>query len=105
MQHYKKMGPSWIWACVSMTFFFSFWVDFLYNHSPDTEWFRKPRPPPLDYPNALATPDSTQLKEKETLKFKYAIDSGLYKNPRYKVVDGKKVFDRFAGVNQPMERI
>ena len=105
MQHYKKLGPIWIWAAVSMTFFFFFWVDFVYNHFPDELWHRKPRPPPLDFPDPISTPDTYQLQTAQTNEFKYAVDAGIFEKPPFKIVDGKKVYDRFAGVNQPMDVI
>ena len=101
-QHYKKLGTIWVWAFVSGTFFYSFFIEYLYNHYPYVEFFRKPLPPPWDHPDPFTTPDSNFAKLKTLNAYKYAVDSDLVADPDVKLVDGKKVYGRFVGVNQPM---
>lgn len=38
----------------------------LYLHCPDEIWFRKPLPPPLDYPNPFTVPDTIKLEYSKT---------------------------------------
>ena len=103
LQHYKKLGTIWIWAVVGFTFFLSVFVEYLYNHYPDVEFFRKPLPPPMDYPDPFTTPDTMQLTQSSQLNWKYKRDAGVYKDIQFEVIDGKKRYKRFAGVNQPMD--
>ena len=105
MQHYKKVGPAFIWIFVGGLLFIMFGIETLYNHYTDVEHFRKPLPPPKDHPSPLSTPDTKFMKAKETKMFKMKVDAGLQNQPQFEIIDGKKRFGRFAGVNQPMDFI
>ena len=39
-----------------------FVYEYLYLHCPDELWFRKPLPPPLDYPNPFTNPDTIRVE-------------------------------------------
>ena len=105
VQHYKKLGTSWIWFAVALSFPFMLWVEYMYNHYPDVELWRKPLPPPLDKPDPFSTPDSAVDRAQNQNGWKMRRDAGVYTEPKMHIVNGKKVYDRFAGVNQPMEII
>ena len=105
LQHFKKQGPLFIWIALANAFWLYFGLEFLYQHYTDDEYFRKPRPPPLDHPNDTTTPDSKLIAFKKTPEYRYALDSGQIKPIQVSLVDGKKVIDKWAGVNQPMEFI
>ena len=60
-------------------------------------------PPPLDTPDNFVSPDTKMYKMfKEDLEYKLKIDNGDAVKPPFEIVNGKKVYDRFAGVNQPI---
>ena len=105
MQHYKKLGWIWIWAVVGMTFFITMWWEMIFNHFPDAEYFKKPLPPPLDHPDPFSTPDTAVFKSKQENGWKMRRDAGLHADPMMDIIDGKKVYSRFAPVNKPMELI
>ena len=77
-----------------------FIAELVYADFPDPEHFRKPLPPPLDYPDKVFTPDSKWYKAyKENLNYKLAMDNGDVGKPVFEIIDGKKVYNKFAGIN------
>jgi len=102
-QHFKKQGPIIIWLGVGVLFYIYMFVEYLYQHYPDDEAFRKPLPPPLDFPNPSTTPDTKMWKFSQTDTYRYLVDSDHVRPISWKIVDGDKIYDRFAGVNKPMK--
>lgn len=39
-----------------------FYLEFFYQHGPDEDYWRKPVPPPLNYPDPLDTDDTDTVK-------------------------------------------
>lgn len=78
-------------------------VEWVVNKCPDEEHFRKPLPPPLDYPSPVDTPDTAMYKRWHSKEGRQNYDTGLFTDIGYDIVGGKKVYKKFAGVNQPME--
>ena len=105
LQHFKRQGPISVWFILVQMSWIYYAINFLYQHYTDAEYFKKPRPPPLDHPNDTTTPDTSSVKAKKTKEYRYLLDSGHLSPIRVDIVDGKKVFDKWAGVNQPMEFI
>jgi hypothetical protein len=105
LQHFKKQGPLFIWLVVGNLFIMYMSWEYLYQHYSDVETFRKPLPPPLDYPNPATTPDTKQWNFSKTPTYRYLVDAGHVKPISFKIENGKKVYNRFAGVNKPMELI
>lgn len=79
--------------------------EWLFLHCPDEVWFRKPLPPPLDYPDPYSVPDTTKIEYTKTDTFKHFYDAGVVEYPQYTIKDGKKVYDKLAGLNKPAEFI
>jgi len=105
MQHFRKKGPLTGWIICAMLPLIYFHIEFLYNHYPDEDHWRIPRPPPLEYPDPEDTDDVLTVNDYNTKIGKYLRDTGIIDDIWYDIVDGKKVYKRFAGVNQPMENI
>ena len=104
--HFRRRGDGliiFIWAFV-MTFLY-IWSEMFYTKFPDEEFYKKPLPPPLDYPNEDATPDTDRLEFQKTLEWKYLYENGSLDPLPFKIIDGKKVFSKYSGLNQPMEFI
>ena len=99
-QHYRRKGTVWLWAGVAALWPFLLWLDYLFNHFPDVEHWRRAVPPPLDFREA--TPDKDYLDFSKTLRYKYLLDAGEIHPIPFEVIDGKKVYKRFEQVNQPM---
>jgi len=104
-QHFKKKGPIWPYFIAGNLFLVYFWMEFMYQHYPDEDYFRIPRPPPLDYPDADDTDDSESYKDEFSKDGRYLRETGIVTDIWYDIVDGKKVIRRFAGANQPMPNI
>lgn len=100
-QHYRRQGTFWLWAAVGASWPFLLWLDYLFNHFPDVDHWRRAVPPPLDFREA--TPDSDYLEFSTTNRYKQLLDAGEIDAIPFELVDGKKVYKRFAQVNQPME--
>lgn len=105
LQHFKKQGPLAVWLVVGNLFIIYMWWEYIYQHYPDDENFRKPLPPPLDHPNPSTTPDTRQWNFSKTETYRYLVDSGHVKPISFRIENGKKIYNRFAGVNKPMEFI
>lgn len=103
LQHFKKQGALTVWAGVGVLFIAYMWWEFIYQHFTDDETFRKPLPPPLDFPNPSTTPDTKYWQFSKTPEYRFLYDAGVIPRVPLKIENGKKVYDRFAGVNQPME--
>jgi hypothetical protein len=101
LQHFKKQGPLTIWFVTAVSFFVYMWWEFMYQHYNDDEGFRKPVPPALD----VATSDTKMWKFSQTADYRYAVDSGHISPIQFKIENGNKIHNRFAGVNEPMENI
>ncbi len=88
------------------SFFFLFFItEWVIQHQPDADYYRKPHPPPLDYPNKVETPDTMHFNLWKTEEFRKRIDNGQLGECPFDIVDGKKVYKKFVGLNQPLERI
>lgn len=62
-------------------------------------------PPTLDYPDTLDTPDTELYQGFHSRDGRLMRDTGFYTDLPFDIVDGKKIYKRFAGVNQPVEEI
>ena len=60
------------------------------------------RPPPLDFPDEDDTPDTEIYETYNSADGRRLVDSGRHAPIWYDIVDGKKVYKKYAGVNQPM---
>jgi len=74
----------------------------MYQHYPDEDNWRIPRPPPLDYPDQDDTDDTKTVADYNSLTGKKWVENGLVGEIWYDIIDGKKVYRRFAGANPPM---
>ena len=104
LQHFKKQGPLAIWLVLGNLFILYMGVEYLFQHYTDDENFRKPLPPPMDYPNPATTPDTKLWNFSKTETYRQLVDSGHVTPIAFKIENGKKVYNRFAGVNKPMPR-
>ena len=59
-------------------------------------------PPPLDFPDTDDTDDTETYQDYFGPEGRYLVDTGIIGELWYDIVDGKKVYRRFAGVNQPL---
>jgi len=59
----------------------------------------------LDYPDDEDTEDTITYADYMSKDIKEMVDSGHINDIWYDIVDGKKVYRKWAGVNQPMELI
>ncbi|KRX05138.1 hypothetical protein PPERSA_06772 [Pseudocohnilembus persalinus] len=105
MQHFRKKGPISQWIILGFLPLIYFYLDFMYQHAPDEDYWRCPMPPPLNYPDPEDTDDTLTMQDYESRYGHYLVDSGIVDPIWYDIVDGKKVYKRFAGVNQPMADI
>lgn len=105
VQHFRKKATilPWLFCGILPTFYFC--SEFLYQHYPDEEHWRLQRPPPLDYPDAQDTNNTVNYKNYHSKEGRRMLDMGLIVPLHFDIVDGKKVYRRFAGVNQPMDNI
>lgn len=65
-------------------------------------WKTFVRPPPLDFPDEDDTPDTEYYESFHSNQGKRVFDTGRYVPLPYDIIDGKKVYKKFVGVNQPM---
>eukprot|EP01017_Pseudomicrothorax_dubius_P024192 TRINITY_DN2574_c0_g1_i1.p1 TRINITY_DN2574_c0_g1~~TRINITY_DN2574_c0_g1_i1.p1 ORF type:complete len:258 (+),score=64.90 TRINITY_DN2574_c0_g1_i1:122-895(+) len=105
MQHFRKKGPLWGWMIIANFFVIYFWLEFIYQHYPDEVHYRVARPPPLDYPDTEDTDDTETYQDYLSKEGREFVQTGLVGDLWYDIVNGKKVYRRFAGANQPMEDI
>lgn len=104
--HFRRRGSGFLfflWAGIGTCVYV--WMEMFNSKFPDENFFKKPLPPPLDFPNEELTPDTKMLERENTLEFKMAWENGSVDKMPYKIINGKKVYSRFAGLNQPMEFI
>lgn len=100
-QHFRKQGPYWMWWIAGMMPILFFGNELFFQYWPDAENWRYQRPPPLDYPNPSDTPDTEVHKVFQSDAFKDMHDAGVTVPPFFDIIDGKKVYTKWAGVNQP----
>lgn len=77
-------------------------MEFILQHYPDEDHWRTPTTPPLDFPDADDTDDTETFNDYLGPEGRYYVDTGIISDVWYDIVDGKKVYKRFAGVNQPL---
>jgi len=82
-----------------------FWLEFFYQHYPDEDNWRIPRPPPLDYPDTEDTDDTDTYNDYHSKDGRMLYDTGLIVDLWYDIKDGRKIIKPFGGANQPMENI
>jgi hypothetical protein len=70
---------------------------------PDEYHWRLQRPPPFEYPDPEDTPDGRDLKLFQSSEYKYLQEAGLLGDPFFTVQNGKKIYTKESGVNQPMD--
>lgn len=104
-QHFRKKGPIWAYFILAMWPAIYFFSDFIMQNKQDEDEWRISRPPPLNYPDTDDTDDTDTYDDYHVKEGVYARDSGLVGDLWFDVVEGKKVYKRFAGVNQPMDDI
>jgi hypothetical protein len=73
--------------------FFQYW--------PDADNWRYQRPPPLNFPDDAETPDTEYHRMFKSEPHKDFYDAGIVNAPFFDIIDGKKVYTKWAGVNQP----
>ena len=101
MQHYKKRGGHLIWYVASAFPIIFTWLELFYSKFPSDTHFKKPLPPPLDFPDTTLSPDTEYYNESKTLTFKLMYENGSVNEFPFEIVDGQKVFKKFVGLNQP----
>lgn len=104
--HFRRRGSGilvFIWAGVMVAGYV--WTELFNSKFPDENYFKKPRPPPLDFPDEDLSPDTKFLEREKDPDFQLLWENGSLDKMPYKIVDGKKIYSKFAGVNQPMEFI
>jgi len=79
--------------------------EMFYQFWPDVDNWRYQRPPPLNYPNDAETNDTEVHNLFQSSIYKDFVDSGLGTAPWFNIVDGKKVYTKWAGVNEPRDAI
>jgi len=77
-------------------------VEFFFQRFPDEDYFKKPLPPPMGLPGERGTDDEDLFEAFNSATGRMSVDSGLVHELHYDIVDGKRVFKKFAGVNQSM---
>jgi len=102
MMHFRKKGGLSQWVIAGLLPVIYFYFEWVYQHFPDEDFFRIPHPPPLNYPDTEDTDDTDTVKDYSTKEGRYLRDSGIVDDIWFDVVDGVKVYRRFAGVNQPL---
>jgi len=64
---------------------------------------KKPLLPPLDAPKPATTPETKLWNFSETSIYRYLVDAGHITPIKFEISDGKKIYSRWAGVNNPMK--
>ncbi len=77
------------------------WLELFWSKFPSDTFFKKPLPPPLDFPDDTMSPDTRSYEFTKTLEYKLFYESGAIKKFPFEIVDGKKVYHRFVGLNPP----
>ncbi len=101
MQHYKRRGGELIWYVAFAFPFIYTWLECFWSKFPSDTFFKKPLPPPLDFPDTNLSPDTESYEESKTLRYKLMYENGSVDKFPFEIVDGKKVYNRFIGVNKP----
>ena len=98
-QHFKKQGWLSPWVLCGGLVFFYFWLEYMYSHYPDDEYWRKKYP---------VTPNDTtstiDLNMHEALlnpQYRKMVDSEIEEVPRFRYDGDRLYYGRFAGANQP----
>lgn len=77
-------------------------AEFLYSHYPDEDYWKIGHPPPLDFPDADDTNDTETYQDYNSQEGRYLVDTGIIDPIWYDIKDGKKIYKKFSGVNQPL---
>ena len=104
-QHFLR-GQALRWnlliVMIPMLFFF---FEIFASRLPENVHYKKPHPYFFGHPEENYFDElEMEMLEKPQL-MQYYVDTGSHTPPRYKIVDGKLIFGRFAGVNQPLPKI
>lgn len=91
-----------MWVLAAGTPFWFTFMELFYQEWPDADNWRYQRPPPLNYPDDLETPDTEVSELFKTEQYKDLYDAGTVNPPFFEIKDGKKVYSRWAGVNDPL---
>jgi hypothetical protein len=101
MQHYKRRGGHLIWYFVFCIPFIYTWLELFWSKFPSDTFFKKPLPPPLDFPDTTLSPDTEKYNLSKTIDYKLLYENGSLNEFPFEIIDGKKVYKRFVGLNQP----
>lgn len=104
-QHFKKKGFIWPWIVVGFLPFIFFGNEYLVQGFPDRDHWKVPLPPPTNHPDEEDTPDTELYNMVHNVSGRTYMDSGMFKDLHYDIIDGKKVFKRFAPVNDYMSPV
>jgi len=104
-QHFKKKGFIWPFALVGLLPFIYFMNEYFNQGLPDRDHWKRPLPPPTNHPDEEDTPDTKLYEVMNTYTGRTLMDSGMFVELNYDMVDGKKVFKRFSGVNDYMSPV
>ena len=102
-QHFRKKGPLWMWLIVGTCPLWFFANELFLQYWGEEDNFKYQRPPPLNYPNDSDTPDDKLLAMFKSVPHMNLYDAGVVNAPFFEVIDGKKVYTKWSGVNQPWE--
>lgn len=103
MQHFKRQGWLFPWVIVGGLFFIYFWLEYLYQHFPDDDFWRKAHPPtPEDATPTIYTNYHIFYDMPEFIK---DYDSELEKIYHVYNDGNRLIYGRFAGVNRPLKYI
>jgi hypothetical protein len=94
-----------MWVIMCSSPFWFFFNEYVGQCWPSASIWRYQRPPPLDYPDDLDTPDTEMIKNSKTATYRFLLDSGVIVPVGFSIVNGKKVYDPEAGVNEPRDPI
>ena len=102
-QHFRKKGPFWIWLIAGTTPLWFFASELFLQYWPEDDNWRYQRPPPLNYPDDLETPDTDYHMMFSSVPHRNLYDAGVVNAPFFDIKDGKKVYTKWAGVNDPRD--
>lgn len=75
--HFRRRGSGalmYLWVIGGFAFYM--WSELFNTKFPDENYFKKPRPPPLDFPNEEISPDTKKLEDEKTRDFQLAWENG-----------------------------
>lgn len=55
----------------------------------------------MDFPDENLAPDTLKYNQSKTLEYKLLYENGSLNEFPFDIIDGKKVYKRFTGLNQP----